>query len=338
MSTDVTETTGMNSIVKETTGMNNVVTEKTIPESPFSNIGDKIVNRNGYDTLECDLQPGASIITNHDTLSYMQGGIVPKAQLASRTVFGIFRRSVTGGDLFQNEIINSAQEPRRIVFSPLLQGSIQKIIIQPGETWRFAHKTFLASSPNLKVSGNLNIFRNFRMSFVNGNFSYVTVTAPTEVGVLWIIGHGGIEKHEVLMGANSVPLFINNGCFLGMLEQKDTIDYWKDYTSLTKPGSLYQSFMTNIGFLMKIGEKNPEQPLRPNRLVCIVYTQTLNSHNLENYIAEIARENSEGGSSGGSFAIGAGAGLASGLVSLFKGGRRNTRRMYPRRGSTRRKR
>jgi uncharacterized protein (AIM24 family) len=163
--------------------------------SPFSNIGANIINKNGCDTLECTMEPGASLLTNQDTMCYMEGGIVTTATRGSSGIGGMFRRALTDSSFFQNAVTNTASIKQKIVLSPLMQGSIVEIIIQPGETWRFADKTFLACSPNLQVSGNLNIFRNFRMSLVNGNLTYVTIAAPTEVGVAWVTGFGGVTKH-----------------------------------------------------------------------------------------------------------------------------------------------
>jgi uncharacterized protein (AIM24 family) len=271
---------------------------------PFSNIGAKIINKNGCDTLECTMEPGASLITNQDTMSYMEGGIVTKVTSGSSGLGGMFRRAITDSSFFQNAVTNTASIKQTIVLSPLMQGAIVEIVIQPGETWRFANKTFLACSPNLQVSGNLNIFRNFRMSFVNGNLTYVTITAPTEVGVVWVTGYGGVTKHEIIVGLNSIPLLINNGCFLGMIDNTKDIDYWKDYTTLTTPGGLFSSFMTDIGFVMKVGEKNPLQPLRGGKVICTVYTQTLNPHAFEKYIEGIARRESGGTSVKGEVAEG----------------------------------
>jgi uncharacterized protein (AIM24 family) len=290
---------------------------------PFSNIGAKIINKNGCDTLECTMEPGASLITNQDTMSYMEGGIVTKVTSGSSGLGGMFRRAITDSSFFQNAVTNTASIKQTIVLSPLMQGAIVEIVIQPGETWRFANKTFLACSPNLQVSGNLNIFRNFRMSFVNGNLTYVTITAPTEVGVVWVTGYGGVTKHEIIVGLNSIPLLINNGCFLGMIDNTKDIDYWKDYTTLTTPGGLFSSFMTDIGFVMKVGEKNPLQPLRGGKVICTVYTQTLNPHAFEKYIEGIARRESGGTSVKGEVAEG----VATGIFSLFSGGRRRTRRI-----------
>jgi hypothetical protein len=203
-----------------------------------------------------------------------------------------------------------------------LEGSIAEIVIQPGQTWRFADKTFLACSPNLEVSGNLNIFRNFRMSFINNSFTYVTITAKDTVGVAWVSGYGGVEKHEVLLGTNSIPLMINNGCFLGMLSLDNTIDYWKDYTTIGTPSGVYDAFMTNIGFVMKIQDTTP--PKREGRILCTVYTQTLNPRNLEEYIDRIARREIDRGAASSSSATTAATGIAG---WLFSGGNRRTRRI-----------
>jgi hypothetical protein len=289
--------------------------------SPFSNIGATIVNKNGFDTLECKLEPGASVITNQDTLCYMEGGIETKATTGSTGIGGMFRRAISGSSFFQNAVVNNAKTTRKIVLSPLLQGSIVEIVIQPGEMWRFADKTFLACSPNLQVSGNLNIFRNFRMSFINGNLTYVTVSAADTVGVVWVTGYGGVEKHEIKMGENSIPLLVNNGCFLGMLSTKGDIDYWKDYTTISVPGGVFTAFMTNIGFVMQIGDSTP--PKRLNPVTCTIYTQTLNPRNLEEYVDRIARKEVESARAEPIVAE-----VADGFFSgMFRGGNRRTRRI-----------
>jgi uncharacterized protein (AIM24 family) len=293
--------------------------------NPFSNLGAAVISRNGFDVLECTLQPGASLLTNQDTMCHMEGGIDTKVTSGSAGVGGMFRRAMTGSSFFQNSVINSTGTPRKIVLSPLMQGSIVEIILQPGESWRFADKTFLACSPNLQVSGNLNIFRNFLTSLVTGNMTYVTVTATTDVGIVWVSGYGGVEKHEVHMGVNSVPLLINNGCFLGMLSTKENVDYFKDYAHISTPGGFFSAFMTNIGFVMKIGEPNPAAPVRPGEIVCTVYTQSLNPHTFEKYIRGIAEDVVSSHSSHS--AAPARTSFLDGAISIATSGRRRTRRI-----------
>jgi hypothetical protein len=76
--------------------------------------------------------------------------------------------------------------------------------------------------------------------------------------------------------------------------------------------------MTNIGFMMQIGDKNSKTPIRSSGKM-IVYTQTLNPRNLEEYVDRIAKKeiNNQQDSSAAKGFIG----------SLFSGGRRYTRRI-----------
>jgi len=174
--------------------------------------------------------------------------------------------------------------------SPLLQGSIIQVDIKPGETWRFADKSFMACTPNLAVSGNVNIFSNFRMMFIGENLTYTTVSANQgTAGSVWVTAHGGIEKHELTMGTGStVPLFINNGCFLGMMDNNGSVNFWNDYVSVGTANGLLSAMFTQLGWVMKIQDTTP--PRRPGPIKCVVLTQSLNPQNLEKYIASIARK------------------------------------------------
>ena len=256
-----------------------------ISSGAFSNIGANISNINGYDCLKFIIQPGASVITNQETMSYMDGGLETGAGVGSGGIFGALLRGVTGSSVLQNTVTNKTNTPRRLVISPLLQGSIVQVNVRAGETWRFADRSFLACTPNLTVSGNINIFSNFRLSFVGQGVTYTTITAKDTDGVAWVTAHGACEFHELTMGqGSSVPLFINNGCFLGMLDNDGKINFWNDYVSVGTPNSMFSAVFTQLGFVMKI--QDTKFPTRPTR--CVVLTQSLNPHNLEHYIRKIA--------------------------------------------------
>jgi uncharacterized protein (AIM24 family) len=175
-----------------------------------------------------------------------------------------------------------------MTLSPLLQGSLIQIDIQPGETWRFADKSFVAATPNLAVSGNINIFSNFRMMFIGENLTYTTVSASQgTAGSVWVSSFGAIEKHEIEVGTGStVPLFINNGCFLGMLDNNGAVNFWSDYVSVGTANGFFSAMFTQLGWVMKIQDTVP--PRRPGPLKVTVLTQSLNPHNFEKFIAKIA--------------------------------------------------
>jgi hypothetical protein len=196
-------------------------------------------------------------------------------------------------------VSNPTTSVRKITLSSLLQGSIVQIDIKAGESWRFSDKSFLACTPNLTVSGNLNIFRNFRLMFVGENITYTTVKADQgSEGTVWISAYGGLIRHEIDMGtADTVPLFINNGCFLGMLDNNGIINFWEDYVDVGTANGLFSAMFTQLGWVMKIQDTNP--PKHPGPLRCTVLTQSLNPHNLERYIANIANTTSNTRSNSG---------------------------------------
>jgi uncharacterized protein (AIM24 family) len=263
------------------------LSQSGISKGDFTNIGSKIINLNGFDLLKFEIQPGASVITNQETMSYMDGGLTTTATTGSTGFFGALFRGVAGASVLQNQVQNTTQRTLSMTISPLLQGSIVQVNIQPGESWRFADRSFLACTPNLGVSGNLNIFSNFRMLFVSENLTYVTVSASTSPGVVWVSAHGACETHTLEMGTPaSSPFFINNGCFLGMLDTSNGLNYYKDYVRVGLPSSMFQSMFTQLGFVMKIQDTVP--PIRPGPIRVIVLTQSLNPHNLEKFISRIA--------------------------------------------------
>jgi len=256
---------------------------------PFSNLGAKVENINGYDILKFNMSPSASVITNQETMSYMDGGLSTNATMGSSGFFGAILRGIAGASVIQNAVTNPTQNTLKMVLSPLLQGSILQIDIKPGETWRFADKSFLACTPNLNVSGNINIFSNFRMMFVGENLTYTTVSSQGSAGTVWVSSFGAIEKHDIVMGTGSnVPLFINNGCFLGMLDNNGSVNFWNDYVSVGTANGLFSAMFTQLGWVMKIQDSMP--PKRPGPITCTVFTQSLNPHNFEKYIANIAQK------------------------------------------------
>ena len=265
------------------------ITRVGASQSLFKNLGAKIVNLNGYDMLKFEIQPNASIITNQDTMSYMDGGLTTVATVGSTGFFGAILRGVTGSSMLQNKVENLTPDVLTMTLSPLLQGSIIQVDIRAGETWRFADRTFLACTPNLGVTGNVNIFSNFKMIFVGQDVTFVQIFAKDTDGTVWISAHGACETHMLPMGIEtSKPFFINNGCFLGMLSNKDGINYYKDYVKVGLPSSLFQSVFTDLGFVMKIQDSKPV--IRPGPIQCLVLTQSLNPHNLEKFIHNIAEQ------------------------------------------------
>jgi len=71
-----------------------------------------------------------------------------------------------------------------------------------------------------------------------------------------------------------------------MLTQTPSVDFWQDYVRVGTAGGFFNSIFNRLGFIMKIQDKSP--PIRPGPLTCIVLTQSLNRHHLDEYIRNIA--------------------------------------------------
>jgi len=264
------------------------VTTAGVDKGPFANLGAVIENHSGFDILKFNISPGASVITNQETMSYMDGGLSTSATAGSGGIFSAIFRGFTGSSILQNAVVNPTQNVLKMVLSPLLQGAIVQVDIKAGETWRFQEKSFIAATPNLNVSGNINVFSNFRMMFVGENITYTSVSADQgTAGTVWVSSYGAVEKHDITMGTgSSVPLFINNGCFLGMIDADATHNYWSDYVSVGTASGMFSAMFTKLGWVMKIQDTVPSK----GAAKCTVLTQSLNPHNFEKFIANIAQQ------------------------------------------------
>lgn len=252
-------------------------------EGPYSNLGAVVENNNGYTMLKFNISPGSSVVTNQHTLSYMDGGLSTGASVRG-SLWNSLKRAFSGSSFLQNVVVNNTQNNLKLVLSPLLQGSIITIKIKAGETWRFCDKSFMACTPNINVSGNLNIFDNFSVAFMGGNLTYTVLTVKEGIGYAWVSGYGAIEKHVINMGdSNTIPLYINNGCFLGMLNNSNGIDYWKTYVRVGTSDGIINSVFTSIGLIMKIQDTTPSK----GKIDCIIITQSLNPDNFKRYIRGI---------------------------------------------------
>ena len=241
-----------------------------------------ILDQAATQVLKFLVPPGASLITDQNTLAYMSGQLKTEASTGTG-LWNALKRGITGESFLSNMVSNPSQETAELVLSPPLAGAIVELSIAPGEVWRLYPGSFLAATPNIKVSGSLNMFDSFRVSFVMDTFVYTSVeTLPnTGPGRVWIYGFGGIEQKTIT--PTSTPYILNNGTFLAMPHKTAQGNLWDSYVSVGTPGSLMQAFLTNIGLVMKIqtkeGQTAPSFPL---------YTQTMNIEHLKRFIGNIA--------------------------------------------------
>jgi uncharacterized protein (AIM24 family) len=149
--------------------------------------------------------------------------IIEPTKMSNSGFLSGLKRSIVGQSFINTQVTNKTSNKLKLSLSPTLLGTINKIEILPNQVWRFAPSSFIACTNNILVSGNLNIFSNFKAAIVGQNILYVEIsTTNQEPGIVWISSHGAIQKHEIKMGKDSEKLLINDGVFVGMLsEDKD---------------------------------------------------------------------------------------------------------------------
>jgi uncharacterized protein (AIM24 family) len=254
----------------------------------FAGLNDEIETINGYNKLNFNLEPNTSIIIEPSTLNHMNGKLILEPTIGKTGFLSAFKRSITGESLINSQIANKTNENLKLSLSPPLLGTINKIEIQPGQIWRFAPSSFIACTNNIIISGNLNIFSNFKMAFTGQNVIYTEIsTHDDKPGIVWISSYGAIEKHEIQMGKHSDKLVINDGVFLGMLseDKNKKINYWNKFIHIGSANGFFKGLLTNTALLMNIEDKNHEAS---DDVKCILYTQSLNIRNFNNYIQSIS--------------------------------------------------
>lgn len=278
-----------------------------------SGLNDEIETINGYNRLNFNLEPNVSIILEPNSLIHMDGKLtLEPTSFSNGGFFAGLKRSLTGQSFINTQITNKTNDKLRIALCPVLLGTINKIEIQPNEVWKFTPSSFIACTNNILVSGNLNIFGNFKALLAGQNILYTEVsTQDGKPGTIWISSYGAIEKHEIQMGKNSEKLLINDGVFLGILseDKNKKLNYWDRYVHVGSANGFLNGLLTKTALMLKIEDrtKNGDEDTK-----CIVYTQSLNIGNLNRHIESIVR-NTVGQTSNNN----------NNVISLFSGGENN---------------
>jgi len=251
-------------------------------------LNDEIETVNGYNILNFNLEPNTSVIIEPSTLIHMDGKLILEPTIFSKgSWFDIIKRGLVGQSMIDAQLTNKTESKLKISLGPTLLGTINKIEILPNQVWRFTPASFIACTNNILVSGNLNMFSNFKAWMGGQSILYTEISVQDDKpGIVWISAHGSLEKHEILMGKDLNKLKINDGVFLGMLseDKEKKINYWNKYVHVESANGFFKGILTNTSLMMSIEDKNHEAP---ENTKCILYTQSMNIRNLQNYIQNI---------------------------------------------------
>jgi len=256
----------------------------------YSGLNDEIKTINGNNILNFNLETNKSIIIEPSTLIHMDGKLILEPTAFSKGgIFSGLKRGLSGQSIISSQITNKTSNKLNISLCPRLLGSINKIEIQPNQVWKFTPSSFIACTDNILVSGNIDIFSNFKSALGGQNIIYTEIsTHDGKPGIVWISSYGALEKHEIQMGKNSEKLVINDGVFLGMLsEDKDKkMKYWDRFVNIGSANGFFKGLLTQTALLMNIEDQKHNAP---DNTTCIVYTQSLNIRNLQNYIVSLSQ-------------------------------------------------
>ena len=266
----------------------------------MNQITDTIELMNGSNVLKLELSPNSAVIIDSPAMIHMDGKLVVEPIIMSKSnnffskLGSSITRSLTGERVYNSQIANKTDEKLKISIGPQICGGIIKINILPGEVWKFIPGSFIACTSNVLVSGNINIFKNLKSIFSSGTIVYTEISLINgDSGTVWINSFGGIEKHEVQLGEKSEKLYINDGCFLGMLSNKENMDYWDECIKVGSASGFFSGLFTNTAILLKVEDK--KLSAKNNNMKCIVYTQSINKINFDKYITSIVIQSQHGG-------------------------------------------
>ncbi len=260
---------------------------RTFRRPPFQRGGAEvtgtILDQASTQVLRITMPPGAALVTDQNTMAYMTGQLQTSVQMGGQQkaqegagFLNALKRTFSGESFFVNQVTNPSNETAEITLAPSIPSAITEIALEPEEEWKMYPGCLLAATSNVSVSGSLNVFQNFRSSFVTGSAMYTTVKATGGPGRAWICGFGGIEKRDIT--TSNTPFILNNGTFLAMPAK-----YWDSHVDVGTAGGILNAFLTDIGFVMKI------QNRRGAPSVTIpLYMQSLNIRNFQQMIKTIA--------------------------------------------------
>ena len=156
-----------------------------------------------------------------------------------------------------------------------IPGDVLQVALKPGETYTMSRGSYLASTPNVRVSAKLNLIGLIPVGQDEGFVLPTAECAPDQgPGFVWMSAYGTFEEHSLAAGEE---MLVDNGLFLAC--RKDVT-----YSLAMMGGGVLSSFFGGEGFGMKF--TGP----------CKLYTQ---SKNMDDFVEYLALRMSRGGGGGG---------------------------------------
>lgn len=241
-------------------GGNDAVIYSTPPEYKVT------IEGGTFATMNVSLLEGQAILSDGGALAYMREGVDRGTLKNTGGVRAVLGRSLAGESAFTakySALPGFDDEARTVSFAAGIPGDIVRLDLAPREKYFLSRGAYLASSPDVRITGKLNplgiLSIGQQEGFVLPN---VINDSDTQAGIVWISGYGQSKRHDLLAGQSMV---VDNGLFLAC---SGTTLY-----KLVKIGRTFTSaFFSNEGLGMKF--TGP----------CTLWTQ---SHNFLDLVQEI---------------------------------------------------
>lgn len=194
----------------------------------------------GFQGVKFYLKLGESINANGGAMNYMSSDIIVNTTMSGGFLANLGRgisRILSGSTAFYNNFSNKTDTTKFISFAGINPGNVGCFYIPPGKKLKLVSNTYICSTPNLRISGKMQLG-----GFVLGyGLFYVTVEAGETAGLIWAASYGDIIKIE-LKGGESIK--IDNGVLLGLDD-----DIWFESTTI---GGLTSTFLSGEGLVTLI--------------------------------------------------------------------------------------
>lgn len=174
-----------------------------------------------FSELEVTLEPGQAILADGGTVTFLREG-VERGVLTTGAggFFAALGRDAGGDTFFMNTYTGLLTGERKITLAAPYPGDMVYMDMAAGSELVVARGTFLASSPNVKITGKLNLRGIFSVGQNEGAVLLKLVCGPEGPGCVWLTGYGCIREHVL---AADQTLLVNNGRFLAT-KQHDPSD------------------------------------------------------------------------------------------------------------------
>ena len=248
------------------------------------------------------LAKGQKIVADGGALQWLRSPVL-RGEWQLGGVLKAIGRALGGESLTQNvyEVDPAAPEGAtgQVCFASPFPGDALCVTLREGVPWTLSRGAYLASSPNVRVSGKLN-WRGLLPFGQEEGAVLPTVVAKDGPGCVFVGAYGGHQVHDLRDGET---LMVDNGLFLAA--DGDGAQY-----ELVKMGrTLMSSFLGGEGLGMMF------------RGPCRVHTQSRNFNDLVAQVAYRLPSDVGGGGVAGAVAAGAAAGAAADALDIFGGGR-----------------